>query len=84
MTRGYETPEDYTSSSDDHEAREVWEGRAADGDREEAALRRWESRREEGPAWDAPEPGETPGEYREWLRREEYGDEDAPDMEEAA
>jgi hypothetical protein len=84
MGRDYETPEDYAGS--DHEA---WDqeddhtSRIAEADREEAAVRRWEARREM-PHDDEPEPDDTVYEYAAWLRREEYGDQDAPDIGEAA
>lgn len=65
----------------DLDERDAWEARSIEGDREEAELRRWEARREEGPYPDEPE---TEADYAQWLRREEYGDQDAPGMEDAA
>lgn len=44
MTRDYETPEDYMGP--DHEAEDAHADRMGDADREEAAIRRWEERRE--------------------------------------
>jgi hypothetical protein len=65
----------------DLDERDAWEARTIEGDREEAELRRWEARREEGPQWDEPE---TEADHAQWLRREEYGDQDAPEIGEAA
>jgi hypothetical protein len=79
MARDYETPEDYTgpdyeawAEKDDHDER----------DRDEARLRRWEQQREM-PYEDAPEHEDTIA-HAMWLRREEYGDQDTPEMEDAA
>lgn len=84
MSRDYETPDDY--SGPDYDAQDDFDAhadRCGDADREEAALRRWEARREM-PYDDEPEPEETLADYYGWLRREEYGDQDTPDMEDAA
>lgn len=59
MSRDYETPEHYAGP--DYEAWEE-EDRATDNareDRAEAALRRWEDRRDAGPYDDPPEPEGT-------------------------
>lgn len=57
----------------DLDDRDAWESRTIEGQREEAALIQWEQQR-----------GDAEAEYAEWLRREEYGDQDAPDLGEAA
>jgi len=82
VSRDYETPDDYAEP--DHDDYDAYADRQGDADREEAALRRWEARREEGPYNDAPEPEETLADYYGWLRREEYGDQDDPACEDAA
>jgi hypothetical protein len=84
MPRDYETPEDYAGI--DHDAEDAFDAyadRCGDADREEAALRRWEAAREMPFEHDEPEPDDTIA-HAMWLRREEYGDQDPPDVEVAA
>jgi len=71
--RDYETPDDYIR--DDGEAEAEYHDRMREADREEAAIRRWEERREM-PYDDEPEPEDTLYDHAAWLRREEYGDQD--------
>lgn len=68
MSRDYETPEDYALP--DYTEQDAHDDRIGDADREEAAVRRWEERRE------MPYDEEHEGTYVMWLRREEYGDQD--------
>lgn len=70
MSRDYETPEDYADRSDERDDHENWTERQRDADKEEAALTRWEERRE------MPYEEDDAGTYVMWLRREEYGDQD--------
>ncbi len=83
MSRDYETPEDYRDQSDDRDDHDNWTERQRDADKEEAALRRWEDQREM-PYEHVNPHTETAIEYAAWLRREEYGDQDHPDLGEAA
>lgn len=47
MSRDYETPDDYAGTDyDDRDERDAYDDRCGDDDRAEAALRRWEERRE--------------------------------------
>jgi hypothetical protein len=46
MSRDYETPEDYADHTDERDAHDDWTERQRDADKEEAAIRRWEERRE--------------------------------------
>lgn len=77
MPRDYETPDDYADHMAEQEANADWVELQRDADKEEAAIRRWEERREM-PYDDDHEPEETLYEHAAWLRREEYGDQDNP------
>ncbi len=70
MSRDYETPDDYADHTDERDAHDNWTEIQRDADKEEAALRRWEERRE------MPYEDDNEGTYVMWLRREEYGDQD--------
>lgn len=79
MSRDYDTPDDYAATDyqaqDDYDA---WADRQGDADREEAAVRRWEARRE------MPYDDDHEVTYVMWLRGEEYGDQDNHDAGEVA
>ena len=83
MGRDYETPDDYSHLAERDDTYDDWVERERHGDKEEAALRRWEEAREMPYEHDAPEPDDTIA-HAMWLRREEYGDQDTPDVEDAA
>lgn len=76
MPRDYETPDDYADTLAEREANDDWVELQRDADKEEAAIRRWEERRE------MPYDEDHEGTYVMWLRREEYGDQDPPANEE--
>lgn len=57
--RDYETPDDYRDTIAEREANDDWIELQRDADKEEAAIRRWEERREMPYEDDPPEPEET-------------------------
>jgi hypothetical protein len=77
VSRDYENPEDYADPPE-YDEYDEWADRNREADAEEAAVRRWEARRE------MPYDDDHEATYVMWLRREEYGDQDTPSTGEAA